>query len=105
MNSYTPVLDRKEIQKLIAYGFNVDYCRHYILSIKDDLRAGQFIIGLIALVTNAAGNEANSDHPEAQQSAGVSIGFTFAGLKALKVSSCYLDVFRHKARAFTEGAS
>lgn len=104
--SGAPQLHPGDVQRLVAYSYRLQCCRHFILGIGDPAGARAFVQDLVdqGLVTNAARD--NDDIQDAVQRGGcpLNIGFTYRGLETLGLPRRYLEVFQEKAGAFAQGA-
>jgi deferrochelatase/peroxidase EfeB len=100
--------DKAQVQRLVAIGYDLHCCRHFVLRVQDAARARDFIADILkrGLITDASVDKNGlSQMLEADPLyCPASIGFTYRGLEALGLMRPYLRVFQEKARAFTEGA-
>lgn len=96
-----PVIDYADVQGTILRGYRVNLARHFILSITDTAKAGQFIAGLVdgtgglPRITTAARWTGKPDSM-------LNLAFTAAGLTKLGVTAAQLATFD---ASFTGGAT
>jgi len=99
--------EKADVQRLVAYGYDFERSRHFILEVKTPQKARAFLAGLVelGLITDAS---ADNEDVIARKNRGccpTHIGFTFRGLQELRLSPALLLAFREKAQAYTEGAA
>jgi deferrochelatase/peroxidase EfeB len=97
-------LDLSDIQRPIAYGYNFHRSRHFILTVADSAGAKQFLRGLCERITTATLTQADIDQLQKDGRCAINVGFTYAGLAALRLDGRYLRVLQEKAPPFVEGA-
>ena len=96
-----------DIQRLIVTSYTDRCARHLVLRVQDAEAARTFLQRLIAsgMLTFADDDARTVAAPcDAGRRGRVNISVTFRGLEALQLDAGYLDVFRDRARAFSEGA-
>lgn len=98
--------DLADVQRLVAYPYDFDRCRHYVLAVTDAADARKFLGALLAnkLVTDASIGRDGVRALAGDGNCALNIGFTFAGLQKLGLEAPYLLVFKEKANAFSDGA-
>jgi deferrochelatase/peroxidase EfeB len=98
--------DKADVQRLVAYGYDLDLSRHFVLEVSDAGAARTFLSGLAAGGLLAHGGLRHGDAKKLWQRGicPASVGFSFRGLAKLGLALPYLRVFEEKARAFSEGA-
>lgn len=97
MTAPLPERDAAEVQRLPLLGYLGDASRHLVLRIADAAAARQ---GLKALLDTGQISFGRA----AQRLAGVDVGFTFRGLRALGADDRLLAALQQRAPAFAEGA-
>jgi deferrochelatase/peroxidase EfeB len=100
-----PVLDKKQVQRLIVRACTLDHSRHLVLQVTGPSEARRFLGGLLAedLVDDAS---LEMDDIDLLKKRGclLNIGFTYRGLEQLGVGPAHRAVFQMKTPAFVEGA-
>jgi deferrochelatase/peroxidase EfeB len=98
--------DRADVQRLVAYGYDLERSRHFLLEVTDAGAARTFLGGLVAGRFLAGGAVRNDDARVLgdQGYCPANVGFTFRGLQVLQLAVPYLRVFQEKSAAFSEGA-
>ena len=85
-------LDLADIQGLIVRGYNMNVVRYFVLSVADATKAKQFVGDLVngksLKITSAKQWKTKPGHC-------LNIGFTFEGLKALKLQDDVNEAFKH----------
>lgn len=91
-----------DIQGLIVRGYNMNVVRYFVLSVANATKAKQFIYDL---VNGPLLKITSAEQWEIKPSYCLNIGFTFEGLKALKLQDDVNEAFKHgNYKEFREGA-
>lgn len=101
-NPTSKQLNLADIQGLIVRGYNMDVVRYFVLCVDDATKAKQFICDLI---NGESLKITSAEQWNIKPSYCLNIGFTFEGLKALKLQDDVNQAFKHgNYQPFREGA-
>jgi len=98
--------DQADVQRIVAYPYDLDCSRHFVLGVPDAAAGRQFVGELVEnkLITSASIDQAGLRALVGGGNCAVNIGFTYRGLELLELQKPYLFVFKEKAKAFADGA-
>lgn len=100
-----PVLEKKQVQRLIVRACTLDRSRHLVLQVNGAEEARRFLRGLLAADwVNDASLEINDLDLLKKHGCLLNIGFTYRGLEQLGLGPAHRAVFQMKTPAFVEGA-
>ena len=98
--------DFSKIQKLVLKGCNADYSYFMVLTIENASLARTFLrkLGSEGWIPNAKKSEGENQTQPNKNRCPISVGLTYQGLLKLSLKPRYQEIFKNKARAFSEGA-